>query len=1276
MTTQFNWSRGDQSFKERMQNVDPDFRQMALYDLGSALAQAEFTINDSEQQLALTWVLKCFSDTEKNTEVVNNAVRIVGPLALKFSQRNQENLILTLSKVVCDAPPGKLTLPEATALRENAAMSLKLAAQAFAKQQSVQPDVLRATVSIIVTSIKTLARGLSAGGLEQRIIAEIFDVLSDYADVYGVDISAAHNDVFQICMQYLTADTVVRKRATKFLSRIAPHLCNELFSSVTGILTSGLKVPKTTKTFVEVCNAICRTSARRFDDVSVDLIVTSFLTELQRLLDLPEDVRDSREVDETREQILCALESFVIHCKSHIEGKLDRILKAVSAHVQWDPNFCVIDDEEMEMYDDDEGMMDFDDGDTSWKVRIASAKCLSAIVQAFAVSRPDVAAAIVEVLLNRLGERVEQVRLSVIDVLLKLIELASKGSPKSSDSLFTPATGISLAAPHSPLANLLLLHRDSIVEKVVASSRHKDLKVKLGSVIALRELFSSFGGGALVKPMIEAAVSAMEADARRQLPALRPECLALIQYLVVASFRLPAHEELRHELANKIEQRVLPFVLESLQDRFFKTSLTALRVAQQLIFLAFERPAVAGQIFSAVHQRLVAADSDVEMKRSALETIALMIAHLHQPLSAGYQDLVQQVLQYFAQLLGSETVRIAVCKSIDVLAQAPNLPLSQLSVITVELVALLRKSDRQVRENALVALNRLALNYSSTTMALPEVQNEIVNALSTSCAIEEKDLFITSQALALGASIAVAHPSVARRLIEAVIPAAVGFLSSNHIQGLALEKCIRFVSTCAVVVPESADGILTRIRNAATQSTSIMTLSVLSSAVGATIGAIAQSGNVSTVNAKLEALVNHQNKGFAFACIGSCGQHIALADNLKALLVRGNSGDANSNEDISAAAALGLGRAAASLHNASLLNDIATILTNSATSSLHRQHTLRALKESITASTQDKTKTSPLYYAPTAKAILAVLLGQVSSGAEDFFLDVVMESAGRLTSLCIEGCAPDLALAASSGANPSAATIAIGAAKFITPHGKAEEDIVASILPSLLTHLTRSATPIVRRGSIQLFHATLLNRGHLLLNLPSALIQQFLKNLFEELVVDKTLVNEVDLGPFKHRVDNGLELRKVAHECTQSLLDELQARGSAIISETLNQAGLWQFLASQFAISTGLPEEQELEVCNSSRNGLVKIAALQPSALDGAGAVIGKKTTLALNTKVKDGVDVEKTNDYMRIAVVCMIVLQRDCPNLIKDAVFAEAWKSACASDKYAAAAAIVESAR
>lgn len=43
--------------------------------------------------------------------------------------------------------------------------------------------------------------------------------------------------------------------------------------------------------------------------------------------------------------------------------------------------------------------------------------------------------------------------------------------------------------------------------------------------------------------------------------------------------------------------------------------------------------------------------------------------------------------------------------------------------------------------------------------------------------------------------------------------------------------------------------------------------------------------------------------------------------------------------------------------------------------------------------------------------------------------------------------------------------------------------------------------------------------------------------LYHESKIKPELIREVDLGPFKHKVDDGLEIRKAAYECMYTLLD-------------------------------------------------------------------------------------------------------------------------------------------
>lgn len=51
------------------------------------------------------------------------------------------------------------------------------------------------------------------------------------------------------------------------------------------------------------------------------------------------------------------------------------------------------------------------------------------------------------------------------------------------------------------------------------------------------------------------------------------------------------------------------------------------------------------------------------------------------------------------------------------------------------------------------------------------------------------------------------------------------------------------------------------------------------------------------------------------------------------------------------------------------------------------------------------------------------------------------------------------------------------------------------------------------------------------------LLPDLLPSLYQQTQEDLTLIRTVDLGPFKHKIDDGLELRKAAFECMDVLLD-------------------------------------------------------------------------------------------------------------------------------------------
>ena len=103
------------------------------------------------------------------------------------------------------------------------------------------------------------------------------------------------------------------------------------------------------------------------------------------------------------------------------------------------------------------------------------------------------------------------------------------------------------------------------------------------------------------------------------------------------------------------------------------------------------------------------------------------------------------------------------------------------------------------------------------------------------------------------------------------------------------------------------------------------------------------------------------------------------------------------------------------------------------------------------------------------------------------------------------------------------------------------------------------------------------NGGGEKIDTSSSLIQ----HLYNETKVRKELIREVEMGPFKHTVDDGLDLRKAAFECMYTLLDSC-----------LDRIDIFEFLNH---VEEGLKDHYDIKMLTYLM--LVRLSNLCPNAL-------------------------------------------------------------------------------
>jgi len=254
-----------------------------------------------------------------------------------------------------------------------------------------------------------------------------------------------------------------------------------------------------------------------------------------------------------------------------------------------------------------------------------------------------------------------------------------------------------------------------------------------------------------------------------------------------------------------------------------------------------------------------------------------------------------------------------------------------------------------------------------------------------------------------------------------------------------------------------------------------------------------------------------------------------------------------------------------------------------------------------------------------------VPLFEVSDDAEESNRNVAAACLGQLTTANPSQYLPQLQ-ARLTDTTPSVRATVVAAIRYtFADNAQSYDDLLSPLIVEFLS-LVHDQDLTVRRLALSTLNAAARNKPQLIReHLPT-----LMPLLYRETVLNENLVRIVEMGPWKHRVDDGLEARKTAYETMYTILDTC-----------LSKIDIHEFLANVLA---GLRDEAN-EVKVLCHMMLFRLSQVAPTAvsqrLDDAAADLasGMKAHAMGKDTVKQ--DLERTAELQRSTLRAISALSK-----------------------------------
>ncbi|KAI7830252.1 armadillo-type protein [Gamsiella multidivaricata] len=1211
---------------------------MALNDLITELQSPTFQLEESTEKKVVDKVLVLMKD--KNGEVQNQAVKCLGSLVKKVQEAQLQQIVDNLCAYVSQ---------DKEDLREIASIGLKTVIVQVPVNSVVAVNVCKRLVPRLLSQLESSNSSYDAQ-------MDALDILSEVLLRFG-NILATTN------LQKQTANTLftllghsrpaLRKRATLAIGHLVAHVPDDIFEDLLKKILNGLETSKNSpdrlRTYIQVTGTISRSNAPRFG---------KFLSGVAPSVIKYTELDD----DELRENALQALEAFVLRCPTEISLYIDTIIDLSLKFLRYDPNYDDgddIDDDEDENMDsdneDDEDEDDdgdySDDDDMSWKVRRTSAKLLSAIIGTRQDLLGQLYATIAPSLISRFKEREETVRVEIlqtfitllrqtntyggaeyeIDVNLETLTKRRKGSRPGTPIETDQRYDFGLSDKSSRLHCTLLRSQVPRLTKNLAKQMvSKSVQTRVSGYILLKELVTVLKGGLeasymLFVPSIQQSLSTASQNDHHHLGTnsnLKIEALGFLRSL----FRTHAPEVFQKHL-----DQLCPPVISAIQDKFYKISSEALVCCMELIKIVrhmdFDEDAQKYsytsldpsakpyilQIYKVILQRVSTADADQEVKERSILCLGVLLSRVGDELK---EELVA-CLPLLLEKLQNELTRLMAVKTLSQIVESPvcadaDIKASILQAVP-EVASLLRKSNRPLKVASLHFLDVAIRRYT---------YDELLSELKP--LITDEDLHLLPLGLTSVVTILHANPSSINVVKQEILPSVLRLVRSPLIQGQALDSLLALFAALVRTNDKEFPGLVSGLVEPATAPTPEGQLALSKQAFSTIAQCIAilclnsdknMEMTVAEFVNKIEAPHTPDSlKYLSLITLGEIGRRVSLNGHATlhtSILAMFNV----HSEEIRSAAAFAIGNVSAG--NVSFYVPI--VIQEIQKDPKKRYLLLHALKEVITRYTQ---KQGGQELEAHASEIWILLFDNCES-QEEGTRNVVAECLGKLTLTNPYKFLPELQARLRSESPQIRGTVVSAFKYTFIDNTRSYDELLRPLIVEFLS-LMKDQDLNVRRLSLSTLDSAAHNKPYLIRDVLS----QLLPLLYQETNVVEELIHIVEMGPFKHRVDDGLEIRKSAFECMYTLLEKCR-----------DKVEIFAFIDR---ILVGLTDQPDIKMlCHLT---LVRLSIVSPTAVAQRLDDMVEPLQTTLNYKLKPTAvkqELEKNQELVRSALRAIAFLSK-----------------------------------